>query len=185
MSIAAPHPPIHIWTRRLSLAHGGGPLDLGPKPVTRHLDCPVRLVGVMDEAGLRVPSHVRGEGFVVDLWLENDGDPATQPEAAAQPLWQAEGAGQAATVKGYRVWHGWGEAALTDALSACGAADVVILAARLNPSDSPGPCLFFDASDMAREGAVALHLPQGGIGPITIETSRASQGARLWSGRSR
>lgn len=96
----------------------------------------------MDEAGLRVPSHVRGEGFVVDLWLENDGDPATQPEAAAQPLWQAEGAGQAATVKGYRVWHGWGEAALTDALSACGAADVVILAARLNPSDSPGPCLF-------------------------------------------
>jgi competence protein ComEC len=144
-----------------------------------------RLVGVMDEAGLRVPSHVRGEGFVVDLWLENDGDPATQPEAAARPLWQAEGAGQAATVKGYRVWHGRGEAALTDALSACGAADVVILAARLNPSDSPGPCLFFDARDMARAGAVALHLPQGGIGPITIETSRASQGARLWSGRSR
>ena len=144
-----------------------------------------RLVGVMDEAGLRVPSHVRGEGFVVDLWLENDGDPATQPETAARPLWQAEGAGQAATVKGYRVWHGRGEAALTDALSACGAADVVILAARLNPSDSPGPCLFFDARDMAREGAVALHLPQGGIGPITIETSRASQGARLWSGRSR
>ena len=144
-----------------------------------------RLVGVMDEAGLRVPSHVRGEGFVVDLWLENDGDPATQPETAARPLWQAEGAGQAATVKGYRVRHGRGEAALTDALSACGAADVVILAARLNPSDSPGPCLFFDARDMAREGAVALHLPQGGIGPITIETSRASQGARLWSGRSR
>jgi len=144
-----------------------------------------RLVGVMDEAGLRVPSHVRGEGFVVDLWLENDGDPATQPETAARPLWQAEGAGQAATVKGYRVWHGRGEAALTDALSACGAADVVILATRLNPSDSPGPCLFFDARDMAREGAVALHLPQGGIGPITIETSRASQGARLWSGRSR
>ncbi len=71
-----------------------------------------------------------------------------------------EGAGQAATVKGYRLWHGRGEAALADALSACGAADVVILAARLNPSDSPGPCLFFDARDMAREGAVALHLPK-------------------------
>ena len=53
-----------------------------------------RLVGVVDAADLRVPSHACGEGFVVDLWLENDGDPATQPKAAAEPLWQAEGAGQ-------------------------------------------------------------------------------------------
>lgn len=59
-----------------------------------------RLVGVMDAAGLRVPSHARGEGFVVDLWLENNGDRATQPEVAARPLWQAKGRGRLPPSKG-------------------------------------------------------------------------------------
>ncbi len=59
-----------------------------------------RLVGMMDAAGLRVPSHARGEGFVVDLWLENNEDRATQPEAAARPLWQAKGRGRLPPSKG-------------------------------------------------------------------------------------
>ena len=177
MPIAAPHPPIHIWTRRLGLRAVVS--NLSAQAQDRFLWVPIFLATALQHI-LRCPLNL----------TRARASPFLQRGCAAQPLVFGRVAGLRGSLSGFHFSYwgcplGHGEAALTDALSACGAANVVILATRLNPSDSPGPCLFFDARDMAREGAVALHLPQGGIGPITIETSRASQGARLWSGRSR
>jgi competence protein ComEC len=50
-----------------------------------------RLVGVLTEEG-RALSRARGDGFVAGVWLENDGDGATQ-EDAARDGWRPEGAG--------------------------------------------------------------------------------------------
>ncbi|PRY94162.1 ComEC/Rec2 family competence protein [Donghicola tyrosinivorans] len=47
-----------------------------------------KLVGVQTPEG-RALSFPKGAGFVAEVWLENDGDMATQAEAASRPLWQA------------------------------------------------------------------------------------------------
>jgi hypothetical protein len=65
------------------------------------------LVGVMTEEG-RALSRLRGDGFVAGIWLENDGDRATQEEAAARPGWVPDGAGMSIETGGLRIWHGAG-----------------------------------------------------------------------------
>ncbi|WP_338275471.1 ComEC/Rec2 family competence protein [Roseicyclus marinus] len=165
------------------------------------------LVGVMTEAG-RALSRDRGAGFVAEIWLENDGDPATQPQAAARPLWQASGAGQSARFGTWSIWHGTGRAALAEAPAACAAHSLVILSEAA--PDGPlaasaralaetlsetlatgqadtssilahGPsCHVLDGPLLALTGALAL-TPEGDR--LQILTARRAQGDRPWSPR--
>ena len=51
------------------------------------------LVGVLGPEG-RALSKPRGNGFAARVWLENDGDPAAQEEAASRPGWQGQKRGR-------------------------------------------------------------------------------------------
>ena len=156
------------------------------------------LVGLMTEEG-RALSRERGNGFVADIWLENDGDDATQAEAAARPGWRAESQGMRAEFGGWTIWHGAGRGGLADATVACATRDVVILsetapdgplatsarrlAAALEGPDPvavprSGDCLVIDAGLLATTGALSL-LPQEAA--LVVTTARMVQGDRPWS----
>jgi competence protein ComEC len=157
-----------------------------------------RLVGLGAE-GARALSRARGEGFVAEIWLENDGDRVTQEAAAARPGWQPSGEGVEASIAGWTIWHGAGRRALDGAAAACAAHDVVILSepapagplaaaaadlrARLAaPTPVAVPrgagCLVIDGPLLAATGALALD-PGGEVARIT--TARMAQGNRAWS----
>lgn len=157
-----------------------------------------RLVGVMHD-GLRGLSRARGDGFVAGIWLENDGDRATQEGAAARPVWQAAGQGAQAAIADWTIWHGAGRSALPEAEAACATHDIVILSepapegamaraaadlrARLSaahPVALPpaAPCHVIDGPLLAQTGAMALDPGEGGL---TITTARMEQGDRVWS----
>jgi competence protein ComEC len=162
-----------------------------------------RLAGALTAEG-RALSRARGEGFVAGVWLENDGDGATQEEAAARRAWAEYGPGMSTRTAGIRVWHGAGRRALTGAAAACNRHDLVILsepaedaepafhverpdagrghtaasAANAASSGNEGTaCLVIDATFLAETGAISLHLRGG---ELRVQTARQMQGERLW-----
>lgn len=155
-----------------------------------------RVVGVLTDGGQRALSHARGEGFVVRMWLENDGDAADQEGAAARPLWRAEGLGQVAWIKGRSIWHGRGATARDAARAACLVHDVVIVADQGSGAAGgqngqgrdhapPQSCLYFDTDRLRVTGAVALIVAHDPQSDIHVQTQRDWQGIRPWSGRVR
>ena len=158
-----------------------------------------RLVGAWTQEG-RALSRPRGEGFVAGVWLENDGDGATQEAAAGRAGWRDTGAGVSITMEGVRIWHGAGRRALAEAAAACDTHDLVILselgaeaepaidgiapdlgppvlmAARAAPDDAR--CTLIDADFLAKTGALAIDIDAAAI---TIRTARHMQGDRLWT----
>jgi competence protein ComEC len=137
---------------------------------------------------------------VAGVWLENDGDPATQDQAAARPGWTASGPGARAEAGGWTIWHGAGRRALDGAGAACATHDLVILSepapagplsdaaapllARLIAAEAAlaltraDPCLVIDAALLSATGALAL-APAGDT--LTVTTARMAQGHRPWA----
>ena len=144
-----------------------------------------RIAGVQGPEG-RALSRPRGEGFVARVWLENDGDMATQEAAAARPGWRAEGGGVAAQVGTLSIWTGPAEASAR----ACRAHDVVVADVALTTlADTPGAvadglrvtprpggraCLVIGPRTLAAHGALSL----GADGRLA--TAHAAQGDRPW-----
>ncbi|MDG4647552.1 ComEC/Rec2 family competence protein [Roseibacterium sp. SDUM158017] len=158
------------------------------------------LVGVLTAEG-RALSRPRGDGFVAGVWLENDGDAATQEEAASREGWRKDGAGMAMEADGLRIWHGPGRRALADASRACAVHDLVILSAPVRDADPPlaawlpatdamqrpegaaraeavEACALIDPTLLERTGALSISVQDG---RLAIRTSRAVQGARPWT----
>jgi competence protein ComEC len=161
-----------------------------------------RLVGVLTGEG-RALSRARGDGFVAGVWLENDGDGATQEVAAARDGWWAEGAGMSIAREGLRIWHGAGRRALAEAASACATHDLVILSEPAEDADPPmqgeTPAIGHRSPlaaraqcrrtgrrlhDHRRRGpvpdrrAIAIEIDAGAL---TIRSARGAQGDRLWT----
>ncbi len=158
------------------------------------------LVGVMQD-GARGLSRERGGGFVAGIWLENDGDAATQAEAAARDVWQPAGQGAEASLGGWTIWHGAGRRALEGAEEACASHALVILSesapegamaevaadlrARLDTAEPvrlvPGArCEVIDGPLLSATGSLTL-VPVGDA--LVVTTARMRQGERLWSPR--
>jgi competence protein ComEC len=161
-----------------------------------------RLAGIVTAEG-RALSRPRGEGFVAGVWLENDGDGATQEEAAARDGWVADGPGLSVEAAGLRIWHGAGRRALSGAAAACASHDLVILSEpgeaadppvrgrtpRMGPAPAPAGtasaaasgaagCTLIDGTLLAETGAVSVLLENG---DVAIRSARSVQGARLWT----
>jgi len=130
------------------------------------------LVGVMTPEG-RALSKPRGAGFVAGIWLENDGDGADQPTAAAR--WPAA-AGRLPIFEasGLRILHVTGKRAAAE-LTACEKGEIVVSAV---PLTLKGACRLFDPARLRQTGAVAL-------GRQGMRTTRDPARARLWSGTRR
>ena len=128
------------------------------------------LVGVMTEAG-RALSKPRGAGFGAGIWLENDGDLADQPHAAAR--WPGEEALiRRIALPGGALIHVPGKRAAR-LFEGCAPGDIVISTEQLT-----GPCEIFDIRRLRNTGSLAVTPgPQG----LTIVTAREVSGQRLWN----
>ncbi len=131
------------------------------------------LVGIMTPEG-RALSSPRGDGFAARNWLENDGDPATQEEAAARwPIAQLS-LGDI-TIRAFR---GKREIA---ALTQCAAGDWIVTNAELPATlGAGGDCVFIGPTELRATGSMALSSSAGG--PL-VDTARGVAGARLWNMR--
>ncbi|MGI3164529.1 ComEC/Rec2 family competence protein [Pseudooceanicola sp. 200-1SW] len=122
------------------------------------------LVGVMTERG-RALSRERAESFAARVWLENDGDPADQAQAAAR--WQAP--------PGVR--HATGKRAAA-AEGPCAPGEILVL--NVAAVEAPGArgCDIYDPARLRRTGAVAV-IGQGAARRLVTAEERSGQ--RLWN----
>ncbi|WP_163850409.1 ComEC/Rec2 family competence protein [Pseudooceanicola aestuarii] len=125
------------------------------------------LVGVMTGEG-RALSRPRGAGFIASVWLENDGDPASQEEAAARRPGRSP------------VIHVTGKRAVAE-LTGCAAGTILVL-------NHPAPeglrgCTILDPDSLRQTGAIALWPAGAGAAePTGIATS--DQGWRMITAQS-
>jgi competence protein ComEC len=133
-----------------------------------------RLAGVMTSEG-RALNKPRGEGFVADNWLENDGDVALQAAAARRGGFsgardtQRVQLGDAAFVfLSGRGWEGRLEAA-------CGKGWLVIPHELEHPP--PGGCRLIDADFLRRSGSIAVYRERFGL---RLRTAASRAGRRPW-----
>lgn len=138
------------------------------------------LVGVMTEHG-RALSRPKGDGFVADVWLENDGDSATQEEAAARgfsgPLHaRVFDIGEQSAII-LRTKKG---GAMFD--DACVRYDVVIYAPSVKdqPDQSKGGCEWINIESLRETGTIAIYIDGA---DITRIHARDAAGRRLWNRR--
>lgn len=128
------------------------------------------LVGVMTDAG-RALSKQRGAGFVARTWLENDGDPATQPIAADR--WDRRDDGVArAQIDGLEIVHLTRKAA-SAAFDECGPGQVVVTS---YDKDLTGPCTLYDARRLRTLGSLLVEQQGRVVSAATLS------GQRLWHG---
>jgi len=130
------------------------------------------LVGVMTQTG-RALSKPRGAGFVASVWLENDGDGAAQPAAAAR--WpgnrgQEGGRVQVVQAGSREIVHVIGKRAAAG-FDTCKAGQVVIASA---PMALNGPCDVFDPVRLRTTGSLS-------ISDKGITTARDLSGRRIWN----
>ncbi|WP_323036028.1 ComEC/Rec2 family competence protein [Pararhodobacter sp.] len=130
------------------------------------------LVGLATPTG-RALSRERGASFVASRWLELDGDPATQQDAAARAGFVPVQGGvtfRFADQDWVHLTGRGGEAALTQH---CRRGVTVIINTRLGAN--PGSCRLFDARALSRIGAISVS--QSG----RITTAQEVSGQRPWS----
>lgn len=131
------------------------------------------LVGLMGPDG-RALSVAKGAGFTAQSWLENDGDLATQAEAAARPGFTGPLQARSFTLAGWQGIVLKGKSAAEALPDACKAKDLVILAARIEAL--PEGCRIIDQSLLARTGGLAITPAEDG----TLRVTPSRSGRRQW-----
>jgi competence protein ComEC len=124
------------------------------------------LVGVMTEQG-RALSRDKAQSFVASIWLENDGDPATQELAAQRwPL-----------IDGMEVRHFTGVRAAAQA-GPCAPGGILVLNVAAKQAPMATGCRIFDPDSLRRSGAVALWRDGTAMRVVTAQEVR---GKRFWT----
>ncbi|MFN6977193.1 MAG: ComEC/Rec2 family competence protein [Gemmobacter sp.] len=133
------------------------------------------LLGLMGPEG-RALSAPRGNGFAARSWLEDDGDSADPPAAAARPGFDGPRGDRRFDLGGVAGAHLTGRDAAARLPAACAAAGLVILAA---PWDGPppGPCRLIDLRMLRATGALAATVAADG----TLRMRPTLGAARPWS----
>ncbi len=130
-----------------------------------------RLIGVNGAEG-RWLSRESGVSFAAETWLENDGDLATQAEAAARSR-RRDGVPV--------LHHAPTKGTLPDALSAC-AAEPGWLVSASRVEDPPRGCRVIDPRSLVGSGALAFYIGEPGAPDgLRIVGARDVQGRRPWS----
>ncbi|MEY1555678.1 ComEC/Rec2 family competence protein [Yoonia sp. R2331] len=132
------------------------------------------LIGMMTPQG-RALSRGKGSGFVAGIWLENDGQPVDQANAASRPGLDVQGRVVRAALGDWEVLQVSGKTALAE-LQGCGGADILIS----NQSEvTDRPCLVLDARQLRQHGAIAASLDAEGA--LVLTTARDVTGTRPWN----
>ncbi|MCV6824173.1 MULTISPECIES: ComEC/Rec2 family competence protein [Halocynthiibacter] len=130
------------------------------------------LIGVLGSEG-RALSKPRGEGFVAQSWLENDGDTATQEEAYARKGFEGEKGAQILRFGDQTMAHITGRNAALRAADACHSHDLVISPVKVEA----GPCQLYDATTLRNTGSLAIEPQDNGF---AVTSAQEAQGPRLW-----
>ena len=125
----------------------------------------------------RILSRATGNGFVAGIWLENDGWPVAQAEAAARPGLDIHGRTVRAQVGDWHVLQVSGKTALR-ALEGCNGADILI---SNQIDDVSRPCAVYDIARLRNAGALAFDVAPNG--DLLIETAHQYAGQRPWTMR--
>lgn len=133
-----------------------------------------RLVGVLTEQG-RALSKPKGDGFAARSWLENDGDPHLQADAAGRAGIEHGDMEFRLVVEGREIVHLRGKRGPERVPKACETADLVILS---EVSTAQAACAVLDAAALRRSGAVSIWPNSGGL---EVVTAQEVSGTRLWS----
>lgn len=134
------------------------------------------LIGLQGDEG-RALSKATGSGFVAGIWLENDGGPVPQEQAAARDGFTRVGRVTTAEVGNWTVIQVSGKTALA-ALSGCGGADIMIS----NQTDEvERPCAVYDVPRLRNTGALAFDVASDG--DLLIKTAHHVAGQRPWNMR--
>ena len=141
-------------------------------------------VGLMTPQG-RAMSKPAGGSFIASSWLLEDGDIASQAEAAARPAWQGDRRDRWADWpdSGLTIWHFTGKGSGLRALDACRQGRIVV-ASESVPRDRRGQigdCLFFDPARLRQSGALAIDATAAGGLRITAVSDYV--GPAPWTGR--
>lgn len=137
-----------------------------------------RLVGLIGPEG-RALSQNRGSGFAAETWLQNDGDLASQAEAAGRPGFTGPGGARRFDIGGIDGIALYGESADADLPGACAVFDLVVTSAPAEAAPEGG-CVLIDPRLLAETGALAGGIEQG---RLVLYPARAAP--RLWSGGGR
>ncbi|SFS12680.1 ComEC/Rec2 family competence protein [Yoonia litorea] len=132
------------------------------------------IVGQLTPQG-RALSRPRGDGFVAQIWLENDGAPVTQEAAALRAGFLTEGQRLVAEIGPFEILQVRGKTALRG-LEGCDGADLLI---SNQPEIDERNCPYFDQRKLRQSGALALSLTTDG--QLRITTARQISGRRLWN----
>ncbi len=134
------------------------------------------LAGLLGPQG-RALSAVKGAGFAAENWLQNDGDLASQDEAAARPGFTGPRGQRAFHLSGVQGVILTGKAAPVAAQAVCAEVDIVVMSTL---ADGPltGGCLLIDRAFLRLTGSLALDVVNGSL---LITPARGS--ARIWAGR--
>ena len=133
------------------------------------------LVGRMGDQG-RALSAANGAGFAAENWLADDGDLATQDQAAERAGFTGPKGRRAFDLGGLRAVSLTGKAAEAALPAACAAADLVVIGAWLE-APAPAGCLVIDRASLAQSGSLAVDVIDGGL-----RITPARRALRLWSG---
>lgn len=134
-----------------------------------------RIAGLMGPEG-RALSAARGGSFSAGVWLERDGDPATQAEAAARPGFDGPAGARSFRLGPYAGAILSGKGAAGRVAAACATAALVILPEPA-PPDLPDGCLVLDARRLGQTGALALSVDAAGA----LVMTPANRPGRAWA----
>ena len=132
-----------------------------------------RLIGLAGPEG-RVLSAGSGGGFAAESWLENDGDLASQADAAARDGFTGPKGERWFEIGGLRAVALSGKAAAEKLGPACAAGVLVILAAEVE--EAPKDCSLIDQISLRQTGPLAFWAEAPGLRVVPTR-----QAARLWS----
>lgn len=134
-----------------------------------------RLLGLLGPEG-RALSAARGGGFAAKGWLENDGDLASQAQAAGRPGFDGPAGARRFVLGGVAGVALSGDGAPAAAAGACAAGLVVVLAGVADPR--PAGCLLIDLTDLRAGGPIAIDARADGT--LRIRATRDRR--RIWTG---
>ncbi len=132
------------------------------------------LIGVMGENG-RILSRASGSGFVASIWLENDGNPIPQAQAALNRDEGQSPRRMDATLGPWKITQITGKTELAK-VTDCDGADILITSTQ---DDQQRPCLTFDPIILRATGSLALDLDTAGN--LVITTAAQIAGQRPWT----
>jgi len=133
------------------------------------------LVGLLGPEG-RALSRPSGAGFAAEAWLQDDGDLALQPDAAARPGFSGDAKARWFQMGNWRGVALAGKQAALGLADACAAADLVVLSAALPPDmTQPEGCIVLDQAVLQQTGALAISAAGDSL---LLRPARAAQ--RIW-----